>query len=176
MVLFSDSLRKLTCFDLIWSSLLWFGFTKFALVWFYQVCFGLVCLGNFTFWKDSRFYLKPFFTSMLKCDNFLKSSQTGIRTKEDTVVYSDEDVVKNVHQDFVIVFGVTFVIIISIIVVVFCLSKLTVRVLQNRQHIKVNWRTKLTLCNYTCPAEIKRELWLFRWFDRLHRCCVRKWC
>ena len=75
---------------------------------------------------------------MLKCDNFLKSSQTGIRTKEDTVVYSDEDVVKNVHQDFVIVFGVTFVIIISIIVVVFCLSKLTVRVLQNRQHIKVN--------------------------------------
>ena len=74
---------------------------------------------------------------MLKCDNFL-SSQTGIRTKEDTVVYSDEDVVKNVHQDFVIVFGVTFVIIISIIVVVFCLSKLTVRVLQNRQHIKVN--------------------------------------
>ena len=83
---------------------------------------------------------------MLKCDNFL-SSQTGIRTKEDTVVYSDEDVIKNVHQDFVIVFGVTFVIIISIIVVVFCLLKLTVRVLQNRQHIKVNRRTKLTLCN-----------------------------
>ena len=52
-----------------------------------------------------------------------RPSSEGNNKIDDAVIYSEEDLVKDVHQNFVIVFGVTFASIIFFVLMIYVVSQ-----------------------------------------------------